>query len=144
MPDYKKILFAADFVEEDDNIVSRKAKMLAKNYGAELSVIHVVEMPTSYGEAYEAAALVQWQEELQDEAKKRMEKMGKNLGVPKERQFLRIGQTKAQILDIAEKTKADLIVMGSHARHGLGLMLLGSTTNAVLNHAACDVLAVRV
>ncbi|MEO1899758.1 MAG: universal stress protein, partial [Methylococcales bacterium] len=37
----------------------------------------------------------------------------------------------------------DLIVVGSHGRHGLAL-LLGSTANGVLHHAVCDVLAVRL
>ena len=38
---------------------------------------------------------------------------------------------------------ARLIVVGSHGRHGLAL-LLGSTANGVLHHAKCDVLAVRI
>jgi universal stress protein A len=37
----------------------------------------------------------------------------------------------------------DLVVVGSHGRHGLSL-LLGSTANGVLHGAGCDVLAVRV
>jgi universal stress protein A len=37
----------------------------------------------------------------------------------------------------------DLIVVGSHGRHGLQL-ILGSTANAVLHHASVDVIAVRV
>ncbi|WP_292363901.1 universal stress protein, partial [Methylophaga sp. UBA1464] len=37
----------------------------------------------------------------------------------------------------------DLIVVGSHGRKGIK-MLLGSTANAILHHARCDVLAVRL
>jgi universal stress protein A len=37
----------------------------------------------------------------------------------------------------------DLIVLGSHGRHGLAV-LLGSTARSVLNGAGCDVLAVRI
>jgi universal stress protein A len=44
---------------------------------------------------------------------------------------------------IADENQADLIVVGSHGRHGIK-MLLGSTANAVLHHAHCDVLAVRL
>lgn len=44
---------------------------------------------------------------------------------------------------MAEEQKADLIVIGSHGRHGLG-RLLGSTANGVLQGAPCDVLAVRI
>lgn len=51
--------------------------------------------------------------------------------------------TKEGILGAAREHGADLIVVGSHGRHGLAL-LLGSTANAVLHGAPCDVLAVRI
>jgi universal stress protein A len=44
---------------------------------------------------------------------------------------------------MAVERGADLIVIGSHGRHGLQL-LLGSTANGVLHLSECDVLAVRV
>jgi len=48
-----------------------------------------------------------------------------------------------EIIKIAEENNVDLIIVGSHGRHGLAL-LLGSTANGVLHHAKCDVLAVRI
>jgi len=42
-----------------------------------------------------------------------------------------------------KKHNTDLVIVGSHGRHGVRL-LLGSTANAVLHGAECDVLAVRV
>jgi universal stress protein A len=47
------------------------------------------------------------------------------------------------IVDKAESDQTELIVIGSHGRHGIKA-LLGSTTNGVLHHANCDVLSVRV
>jgi len=47
------------------------------------------------------------------------------------------------ILRFAREQDIDLIVVGSHGRHGIDV-LLGSTANAVLHRAHCDVLAVRV
>ncbi|WP_313899138.1 universal stress protein [Leclercia adecarboxylata] len=44
---------------------------------------------------------------------------------------------------LAKKQGCDLIVVGSHGRHGLAL-LLGSTANDILHGAPCDVLAVRL
>ena len=144
MTDYRNILFAADFIEDDDDIVSLKAQSLARQYGADLSIVHVLEMPTIYGEACEATYLVECQEHLKKEATNRIKKIGNEMGIPEKQQYLRLGQTKMQILEVAEESGADLIVMGSHGRRGIGLLLLGSTTQAVLNHAKCDVLAVRV
>ena len=53
------------------------------------------------------------------------------------------GRTISKIHDVADAESADLVVVGSHGRHGLGL-LLGSTANGVLHGARRDVLAVRV
>jgi universal stress protein A len=53
------------------------------------------------------------------------------------------GNTRREILRVAEENGVDLIVLGSHGRQGIQL-LLGSTANAVLHGAPCDVLAVRV
>ena len=54
-----------------------------------------------------------------------------------------MGAPKNVIIHQAEKLKADLIIVGSHGRHGIQL-LLGSTANGVIHHAHCDVLAVRI
>ena len=54
-----------------------------------------------------------------------------------------MGSPKTEIVRVANEHKVDLIIVGSHGRHGLAL-LLGSTANGVLHHATCDVLAVRL
>jgi universal stress protein A len=48
-----------------------------------------------------------------------------------------------EIHRLARELRCDLVVVGSHGRHGLAL-LLGSTANDVLHGAQCDVLAVRL
>jgi len=53
------------------------------------------------------------------------------------------GNAANEIVQYAKDNHVDLIVLGSHGRHGAKL-LLGSTANAVLHHAKCDVLAVRI
>lgn len=144
MSGYKHILVAADLIVADDNPVVKRAKEIQKNTGAKLSMIHVIEYPPSYGEAYEVPTVADWQEELEQSAKERLHKLSEEMGVAQEQRFLRIGQPKYQILEVADEIGADLIIVGSHARHGLGLLLLGSTANAIIHHAKCDVLAVRV
>ena len=54
-----------------------------------------------------------------------------------------VGNPAYEIKGFASAKGADLIVIGSHGRHGVGRML-GSTANGVLHDAPCDVLAVRV
>jgi universal stress protein A len=53
------------------------------------------------------------------------------------------GIPKQEIVQLAQREQVDLIVVGSHGRHGLAL-LLGSTANSVLHYSQCDVLAVRL
>jgi universal stress protein A len=57
---------------------------------------------------------------------------------------VRIGRPATEIRAHAERLHADLIVIGSHGRHGVKGVLLGSTANGVLHNSPCDVLTVRI
>ena len=76
-------------------------------------------------------------------AKKALAQVGADFGIPSNQQYLEIGYVKKAVIELAKKIHADLIVIGSHGRHGVQL-LLGSTANAILHTADCDVLAVRI
>jgi universal stress protein A len=54
-----------------------------------------------------------------------------------------LGATTQEIMNLVAEIGADLIIVGSHGRHGLA-MLLGSTANSILHHAKCDTLAIRI
>jgi nucleotide-binding universal stress UspA family protein len=54
-----------------------------------------------------------------------------------------IGEPRAMILDEAKTWGADLIVLGSHGRHGLDRLVMGSVAEAVASHAHCSVEVVR-
>ncbi len=81
--------------------------------------------------------------ELLEAEKIKLKQLGQYLGVAIDQQYLVWGIPKQEIIAFANEQQADLIVLGSHGRHGLAL-LLGSTVNAVLHHALCDVMAVRL
>lgn len=141
---YQHILLAADLIDQDDSPITAKAKNLKDLMKAKLSIVHAIELPSSYGTTYEMPITAKWQEDLESSARKRLELMGEKLGIPKEQIYLKIGQPKQEILEVAKECGADLILLGSHGRHGIGLLLLGSTANAILHHAECDVLAIKV
>ena len=71
------------------------------------------------------------------------ENLRQPLSISAANQHLIFGRPETEIHALAEQIGADLIVVGSHGRTGLAL-LLGSTANGVLHGATCDVLAVRV
>jgi len=144
MNNYQHVLLAADFSEHGE-AVAQKAHYLAKKYQAKLSVIHIVDNLPITDAAYGPVIPfdIDLNEELMNAAKKRLAELSKHLSIPEDRQFLEMGSAKLEIVATAEEQHADLIVVGSHGRHGLAL-ILGSTANGVLHHAKCDVLAVRL
>jgi universal stress protein A len=82
-------------------------------------------------------------EMLLKNAKKQLQELCAQFGVPENRVHLKIGAVKTEVFEIIEATKTDCLIVGSHGRHGLGL-LLGSTANSLLHGSQCDVLAVRI
>ena len=144
MSNYKHILLAADFTDHGDT-VAKKAKEMAENNHAQLSIVHVVDNLPITDAAY--GPIIPFDgdltEELMDAAKKRLQKIAQSLDIAENNQWMEMGSPKLEIVRIAEENDVDLIVVGSHGRHGFAL-LLGSTANGVLHHATCDVLAVRL
>lgn len=143
MPGYERILLAVDFHEECRGVADR-AMDVAAHYEATLNLLHVVEsMPVEPGNELMIPPTAAVEAELLENAERRLQRLGDELGIPPERRQVRVGQTKREILSTAEEEGIELIVVGSHGRHGLAL-LLGSTANAILHGARCDVLAVRI
>ncbi|MNG25866.1 hypothetical protein D3C84_1107770 [compost metagenome] len=88
--------------------------------------------------------LSQLQQQQFDQAKERMDRLFvKYPDIKRGDSHLTYGQPRQEIHQLAKENACDLIVVGSHGRHGLAL-LLGSTANDVLHGAPCDVLAVRL
>ena len=140
---YKHILIAIDLHPACDKLIEKKAMEIAKVHNAKVSIVHAIEHMHAYGAAQAYSTAFNMEEQLRENAEKAMKKVGKQLGVSEENQVIEIGVPKSVILQQAEALNADLIVVGSHGRHGFGL-LLGATANGVLHGAKVDVLAVRV
>ena len=137
---YKSILFATDLTEDTEYLVE-KVRAMCSIAPAKLTLVHVVEPLPGYSYAYLGIEDIEGQ--LIDEAKQAMNKLGEQLKVATPDQHIEVGPTKTKILAIADAVNADLIICGSHGRHGLSL-LLGSTANAIIHGAKCDVLTVRL
>ena len=138
---YKTIILAVDLTNESEQVAERAAQ-LATNGGL-IHLVHVVE-PISF--AYGGDIPLDFssvQEEIQKQAELHMEKLAAAHQIPKEQQHLLVGRPESEVHSLAEKLDADVIVVGSHGRHGLAL-ILGSTANGILHGAICDVLAVRI
>lgn len=140
---YHNILLAVELIPGSDKLIIAKALEMVKEFKADLRILHVIEHVSSYGAAYGVAVGADIEQMLLDNAKREMQKLGKKMDVPENNQVLRVGPAGQLIIEEAEKQKTDLIILGSHGRHGIRL-ILGSTANTVLHGAKCDVLAVRL
>lgn len=137
---YKHVLFATDFDDVGIN-AAHKAKKIADENGADLLLVHVVEPIPAY--AYPGfAGFAEVEVSIREQAEKELNALAERLGVDEKHRFLEFGSTKVEVLRVATEHKVDLIVTGSHGKHGLAL-LLGSTADSILHGAHCDMLIVR-
>jgi universal stress protein A len=141
MSAYRKVLIAVDSSDEAIQVL-QAAKDLPDIENAEISVLHVAEHPqAAYGQWLVYLPINEGQ--LQDKLLERLDERVEKSGLNDAKTQVEFGRAIDEILVVAKNEDADLIVIGSHGRHGIKLVL-GSTANGVLHRAECDVLAVRV
>lgn len=143
---YKHILYATE-INETKKYIEDKVKQLQQLTKAKVSIIHVVEpIPeVYYGGIYGVVPNIDTTDStrlLEENAKNLLQPLVKRLNISAQDLHIPVGHVSSEILAFAENENVDLIITGSHGVHGLQL-LLGSTSNAILHGAKCDVLAVR-
>ncbi|MCV6590312.1 MAG: universal stress protein [Marinobacterium sp.] len=130
---YTTIICAIEVGDEGKKVLSR-AKKIAKKFDSKLIVLSVLPyslLPKDY------------QKELKENAIPEFEAFIAETGISKKNCLLKVGKPYEVICAMAEKKEAELIILGTHSRTGLSSMI-GSTANAVANHAHCDVSLVKI
>jgi universal stress protein A len=146
METYQRILVAVDLSSESE-MVLQKAQLIAGS-NAEVHLVYVQEpMDNVYvGIVPQSAAysgLGDLEAQLGEELKQKLTALGENFSVPSDHLHILNGSPAHEIHRFAKENNIQLVVIGTHGQKGLQL-LLGSTANAVLHGAGCDVLSVRV
>lgn len=135
----RKIIVPTDFSPKSEAALDYAAT-LAQETGARLIIVHVQELPVVYPEgSYYYGLPVSDDEGLHgmlEDVKPAVR------GVPFEHRLLK-GDPALQIATLAKDEKADLIVMSSLGRSGLGRLILGSVAEAVMRRASCPILIVK-
>jgi nucleotide-binding universal stress UspA family protein len=143
---FKHILVPVDGSETAQKAVG-KAAGLAKAFGSAVSVIYVIDpypftglgSDFAYGQAeYLSAATAEAEQAIQAARQSLTQ-----AGITPTTKVVEEHATWRGILDAAKTFGADLIVMGSHGRHGLEKVVLGSVAQRVLSHAHLPVFVVR-
>jgi universal stress protein A len=142
MSTYKHLLIGLDLSPESQQVVDR-VKQLFADREVKISICHILEpLAFTYGGDI-PVDLSDVQVQLEDQARQRLATLAEQLNVSEEDQHIVLGQPANEMRRMAKEENVDLIIVGSHGRHGLAL-IFGSTSNSVLQGAPCDVLAVRI
>jgi universal stress protein A len=143
MTAYKRILAVVDLSDASSQVAARAVAMARCSDGAALTLLHVVEYVPVEPLSDSLVPVVQIESELIERARERMAALAAQLSTPPPAWDVRSGNVKAEIVRCAREGHHDLLVIGSHERHGLSI-LVNLTEDTVLHAAPCDVLAVRL
>lgn len=137
-----KILIAHDGSKLSDTAL-RTAVEIATKFNSSLTVLSVI--PELYLTELSDMDRKKIMDALTEETRISMEKIRVSLsGKPIEsKTIIRQGPPAEKIIETAQKMKVDLIVTGSHGRHGARKFLMGSVSSKVVDHAHCPVLIVK-
>lgn len=144
---YKTILVAIDGSELSE-LAQNHGLALAKAFGSHVIVVHVTPPWSSLvvGDAVVMYPPADYEQTMEKSAQKLLDKSAeafKAAGVPVQTIHNTDPQAHKAIVDTAKNAGCDLIVMGSHGRHGLAGLMLGSVATKTVTHAHVPVLIVR-
>jgi nucleotide-binding universal stress UspA family protein len=144
-----RVLLAIDGSKESHR-ATRVAVEVAGATGSELHFLSVLEttqllpqMPYPGPEAWEMSGSI---EEAEQNARRLLSRVSERVeagGGTVEESHLAVGKPDKEIVGLAGKLDADLIVLGSRGLGAVGRVLLGSVSDSVVRHALCSVLVVR-
>ena len=143
---YFDILVPIDFSLHSQKAL-RYGRTLALLFDATLHLLHVLDkpiLPSHYGLGEDS--LMQLHPEAPHRSREEMLRLLEQWGSVrvKHQIHLREGRAYHEIVDFAAKQQVDLLVMGTHGLSGLEHFLLGGTTEKVMRHVSCPVLAVKM
>jgi len=152
MDNIKKILAPTDFSELSQAGV-RHALELAKAFGAEVTVYHVIssaelmEYPKETVEGLDEHPLHSLRHPLETYQQVMSRFLKKHFSdlIPgvKIREKVELGAPDKNIVSLAEQEGSDMIVMSTHGRTGLSHILVGSVTEKVVRQAHCPVFSIH-
>jgi universal stress protein A len=141
MSTYKQILVPTDF-SPTSAAAAMRARALADCFSARITVVHVVDyVPPGYV-APELPTNMSSPQALRSRAQAHLEEWINDNSLAGSEPRIVVGSAKKEIVKLANELSVDVIVMGTQGETGLA-RILGSTTNAVIHNARCDVLAVH-
>jgi len=140
---YKNILVAVNISTEAETVLSKAIKIAAL-FESKITLVHIIE-PVVVETNYDLSPTldIELQQNLTERANNFLSQLTEKMQLNNAQSIVTVGKPKHEIHRLCEEENVDLVVIGTHGRRGVS-MLLGSTANAVLHGTACDVLAVKL
>jgi len=140
---FKHVLVATDFSDASQAAVKLAVEM-ARTLGSDLTVVHTCEVPI-YAYSDRSIAPVDLLSPLIDIAKERLGELMRSVAetCPNAKSVVEVGVPADRITAVAEETRADIIVIGTHGRRGIAHALLGSVAERVVRLSPIPVLTVH-
>jgi nucleotide-binding universal stress UspA family protein len=131
------VLLATDGSSSSIAAVQRAAELLKP--ADRVTLLHVVgEAPKAETEGGQPV----WEHEMA-EAAAELDRAAARLTSTDLHKRIEVGDVGGTVCRVAEESKVDVIVVGSHGRGAIERVLLGSVTSQIVRHAPCAVLVVR-
>jgi len=140
----RRILHATDFSRASARAFAAALER-ARQDRARLAVVHVLVPPSPFIAGEQPASWLELEARARRDARRRLDAAvaaAERAGVAVEGKLVE-GAPAEAIVRAARRGRADLIVIGTHGRSGLGRLFMGSVAARVLQLAACPVLTVR-
>jgi len=143
----ERVLVPVDFSVHSREAV-KAAMEIKRNFEAKLIFHHVFDITellglgwTVYGESLEGEAVTR----MEDDSKKELDRFINEMEIPTDEVDLLVSRGKpfVEIVRVARDEKVDMVVMGTHGRKGIELLLLGSNAEKVVRKAPCSVMTIR-
>jgi nucleotide-binding universal stress UspA family protein len=143
MKQVQKILFPIDLASDNKTIIPWVQEMVNK-FNATVYLLYVTQPATYFPSFYVNVNLESLLAEVQVGAKKQMAAIVRDFfkDFPKLETRVELGSPAEKILEVAEKEKIDLIIIGTHGRKGLEKALFGSVALKVVQFSRCPVLTI--
>jgi nucleotide-binding universal stress UspA family protein len=140
----KKILFPIDFTSHYETLLPWLAS-LAEKFDATVYVLYIATDLSHFASFVPHGNIESFQQEVEASARKKMAAAVQEhfQAFSKLETRVESGAPAAKILDVADKEKIDLIIMGAHGRKGLDRAIFGSVAAKVVRNASCAVLTIR-
>jgi universal stress protein E len=132
-----------------DRKILATASALCATTGGELHAFHAFDIMPVIAASTEAMMMpmalpiVEITDAMREEHTAAVHELADGFNVPRERVHIVQGIPRDKLLSLAERLRADIVVMGAVSRSGLERLFIGSTAEEVLDRVPCDLLIVK-